>query len=131
MRCLILVCAAGWFAAATPALSARQPPAATTPSVLQNITPETLEATPLLVAQQSLLLARSMVLEQRYSDAISPLVTTAEALAYFEQEVGDPLGQDVGYLRQQIRSYANDVETDHEDAVIRIDDWLSQIRQWE
>ena len=113
-----------WAQGQTP-----QPVATAQPG--QNISVDTLQNTPLLAAQQSLMLARARVMEQRYSEAVAPLLTAAEGLDYFAQEVGNPLGQDAGYLRRQIRDYANVVQTDHQDAVIRIDDWLAQIRQWE
>jgi hypothetical protein len=112
---------------AAPLFPAQVIPPGNAPLVSQ----DALEDTPLLVARQSLLLARYRVLEQRYSDAIPPLLTAAEALAYFEDEEPGPLGRDAGYLRQSIMNYSNDVETDHQDAVIRFDDWIQQIQQWD
>jgi hypothetical protein len=89
--------------------------------------------TPLLAARHSLLLARSLVVEQRYSEAIPPLLTTAEALAFFEgQEIGRYEGHAgvAGDVRQEILNYANDIETDHDDALSNIEAWLDQIREW-
>jgi hypothetical protein len=89
--------------------------------------------TPLLVARKNLLLARSRVVEHRYSEAIPPLITTAEALAFFEeQEIGRYVnfGGDAGETRQQILDYATGIETDNGFALNDIDAWLDQIRQW-
>jgi hypothetical protein len=86
-----------------------------------------------LIARQNLLLARSRVAAHRYSEAIPPLVATAEALAFFEeQEIGrnDGVGGAAADTRQQILDYAAGIETDNDDAVNNIDAWLDQIRQW-
>jgi len=88
---------------------------------------------PLLVARQNLLLARSRVLEHKYSEAIPPLLTTAQALAFFErQQVGryGGFGGAAGDTRQEVLDYTRDIQTDHDNAVSDIDAWLDQIRQW-
>lgn len=92
----------------------------------------TLWAEPLRVARQNLLLARSRVVEHRCSEAIPPLLTTAEALAFFEaQAIGyGRLGADAGDTRQQVLNCANGIETDNSNALSSIDGWLDQIRQW-
>ena len=128
-KAIIAWSAAGWLAVSIGMGLAQTPPPGGT-SVRQNITQDTLEFTPLLAARQSLLLARTRILQQKYSNAISPLLTAAEALAYFEEEEPGPNGRDAGYLRQEIKNYANDVQTDHHDAVIRIDAWISRLKQW-
>jgi hypothetical protein len=94
---------------------------------------DAMQNTPLLVARQNLLLARSRVAERQYSEAIPPLLTTAEALAFFEEkEIGryDGFGGDAGDTRQQILDYAAGIETDNAYALSDIDGWLDQIRQW-
>jgi hypothetical protein len=70
---------------------------------------------PLLAARHSLLLARLLVVERRYSEAIPPLLTTAEALAFFQElEIGRYGGHAgiAGDVRQEILNYANDIEID-------------------
>jgi hypothetical protein len=86
----------------------------------------------LRVAQRNLLLARSWVVEHRYSEATQPLLITAEALAFFEaQETGYGWpGAAAGDTRQQILNYANGIETNNSDALSNIDAWLDKIRQW-
>ena len=128
-KAIIAWSAAGWLALSVGMGSAQTSPPKS--SVPLNITQDTLEDTPLLAARQSLLVARSRILEQKYSAAIPALLTAAEALAYFEQEEPGSNGRDAGYLRQEIKNYANDVQTDHQDAVIRIDDWISRLKQWQ
>ena len=94
---------------------------------------DTLRNTPLLVARQSLLLARSRVAEHHFSDAIPALLTTAEALAFIEeQEIGqyDGFGAVAGDTRQQVLDYASAIETDNCFALSNIDSWLAQVRQW-
>ena len=89
--------------------------------------------TPLPLAKQSLLLARSRVVERRYSEAISPLLITAEALAYAEaKEIGrrDSFGGAAGYVRQEILDYTTRIETNHGNALPDIDAWLDQVSQW-
>jgi hypothetical protein len=89
---------------------------------------------PLLVARQNLLVARSVVVEHRYSEAIPRLLVSAQALAFFEaQEIGryDGIGGEAGDIRQQILDYANGIATDNHNALSNIDAWLSQIGQWD
>jgi hypothetical protein len=88
---------------------------------------------PLLLARHELLVARSRVVEHRFSEAIPPLLTTAHALAFFEaQEIGGNDGIDAiaGDARQQILDYAAAIQTDNTYAVSDIDGWLKEIRQW-
>jgi hypothetical protein len=112
-----------------PSLSARtRAPGAN----VEDATWGTIWGNPLLVARQNLLLARSRVVEHRYSEAIPPLSTTAAALAFFEaQEIGyGRLGADAGNTRQQILDDATGIETDNRNALSNIDAWLDKIRQW-
>lgn len=92
---------------------------------------DAMQDTPLLVARQNLMLARSLVVRHRYSEAIAPLLTTAEALAFVEQRDPGPIGRDAGYTRQEIKNYTNDIETDPSTALDRVDAWLYRIRQWD
>jgi len=99
----------------------------------EDVTWGTVWAAPLRVARQQLLLARSRVLEHRYSEAIPPLSTTAAALAFFEaEETGryNWLGGEAGYTRQHILEYAIGIETDNDNALSKIDSWLEQVKQW-
>jgi hypothetical protein len=89
--------------------------------------------TPLLVARQNLLIARSFVVKRSYSKAIPPLLTTAEALALFEEQgtgENDGIGVAAGDVRQEILNYATGIETDNSDALLHIDSWLDQIKRW-
>jgi hypothetical protein len=89
--------------------------------------------TPLLVAQQSLLLARSRVVERHYSEVISPLLVAAEALDYVQaQEIGrhDGFGESAGWVRQEILDYTTRIETNNTNALPNIDAWLDQVSQW-
>jgi hypothetical protein len=89
--------------------------------------------TPLLVARQSLQRARSLALDHEYAEAVSPLLATAAALAYFEQqEIGRNTGAstEAGNVRQQILDFATAIETDNIYAVSDIDGWLDQIAEW-
>ena len=90
----------------------------------------TLDATPLLFARQNLLMARSRVLERRYSEAAVSLVIAARGLAAFARQEPGPNGQAAEFTRQGIEDYAAVIENDHSDAVSRIDDWMSRIGQW-
>ena len=88
---------------------------------------------PLPVARQYLQEARSLAAERCYSDAVTPLLVTAEALAYFEaQQIGRiySLGATAGATRQQILNYTSAIETNNYFAVSMIDGWLDQIEQW-
>jgi hypothetical protein len=99
----------------------------------EDVTWGTVWATPLLVARQNLLLARSRVVEHRYSEAIPPLLTTAEALTFFEaEEIGryNWLGGEAGYTQRHILEYAIGIETDNDNALRKIDSWLEQINEW-
>lgn len=87
----------------------------------------TLEAMPLLVARQSLLLAQSRILEANYQAVVEPLSAAARALAAFETQEPGPNGQTAEYMRQQIDDYTHVVAADHSDALSRIDDWLKRI----
>lgn len=89
--------------------------------------------TPLAVARQNLMFARSRVVERCYAAAIPPLLTTAEALAFFEaQQIGRRPGLQglAGDTRQQILNYTREIETNNRDAVNNIDAWLDQVKDW-
>ena len=88
---------------------------------------------PLPVAQQSLLLARSRVVEHCWSEAVPPLLTTAQALAFAQaQEIGrsDGFGASAGLVRQEILDYTTRIETSNTNAVFNIDAWLYHVSQW-
>jgi len=88
---------------------------------------------PLPVAQQSLLLARSRVVDHCYSEAIPPLLTTAQALAFVqEQEIGRSggFGGSAGWVRQEILDYTARIESNNTNALFNIDAWLHQVSQW-
>jgi hypothetical protein len=88
---------------------------------------------PLPAAQQSLLLARSRVVEHCCSEAIPPLLTTAQALAFVEaQEIGrsDGFGVSAGWVRQEILDYTTRIESNNTNALFNIDAWLHQVSQW-
>jgi hypothetical protein len=113
--------------ATVPSLSAlTRPPAENIELAIRN--------TPLLVARQNLLRARTRVVEHCYAEAVPPLLTTAEALAFFEeQEIGryDGVGGDAGDMRQQILDYTRGIELDNTNALSNINVWLQQIGQWQ
>jgi hypothetical protein len=93
----------------------------------------TIRNTPLSVAQEGLLVARSRVVERCYSEAISPLLITAEALAFVEaQEIGhsDGFGGSAGWVRQEILDYTTSIETNNTNALPNIDAWLDQVSHW-
>jgi hypothetical protein len=116
-RLIVIFSLTAWLAAA------RQAPAEIPPQS-QDVT---LEAMPLLVARQSLLLAQSRILEANSVAAVEPLSTAARALAAFETQEPGPNGQTAEYMRQQIDDYSHVVAGDHSDALSRIDDWLKRI----
>jgi hypothetical protein len=122
IACAALVARVAWLSAPTQASGAN----------VEETTWAVLWAAPLRVARQNLLLARLRVVEHRCSEAIPPLLTTAEALAFFEtQEIGyGGLGAEAGDTRQQVLDCANRIETDNSNALINIDAWLDEIRQW-
>jgi len=91
----------------------------------------TMDAMPLLIAHQSLLLARSRVLEHRYGEAADALLAAAQSLQAFEQEEPGPRGLDAAYTLQRIRQYSQLISTDHSDAISRIDNWMDRIRHWD
>jgi hypothetical protein len=123
-RMIVSWCTA--LVAMVPSLSAlTRPPAESIELAIRN--------TPLLVARQNLLRARSRVVEHCYSDAVPPLLTTVEALAYFEaQEIGryHGVGAEAGDIRQQIVDYTRGIEFNNTNAVSNIHAWLDQIGQW-
>jgi hypothetical protein len=123
-RAIVLCCSV--LAAAVPSLSMR------TLTPLANVRNQ-MRNTPLLVARQYLLLARSRVEERCYSDAVPSLLTTAEALTYFaERQIGRSpgFGASAGDIRQQILDYVRSIEVDNGNALSNVDRWLEQIRQW-
>jgi hypothetical protein len=129
IRRTIVICCAAIFATLVPSLSARTRASGGNG---EDATWASIWVAPLRVARRNLLLARSRVLEHRYSEATQPLLITAEALAFFEaQETGYGWpGADAGDTRQQILNYAKGIETNNSNAVSNIDTWLDQIRQW-
>lgn len=123
-RMIVILCAT--LAAATPLIGVRlRTPRTDIRSAIRN--------TPLVVARESLMSARSRVVERRYAAAIPPLLTTAEALAFFEsQQIGRRPGLDgiAGDTRQQILNYTREIETQSDNAMSNIDAWLAQVRDW-
>jgi hypothetical protein len=118
-----------WWSALVATLSSLS---AATRTVETN-TEDAIRNTPLLAAQQSLLLARSRIVGHRYSEAIPPLWITAEALAFVEElEIGryEGFGAVAGDTRQQVLDYATSIETDNGNALSNINGWLTQIKQW-
>ena len=120
--------AAVWAAAVATFLSAH---AGTSAFLSQPQMVDAMRDTPLLAARRDLILARNLVLKHRYQAAVPPLLATADALAYFEQQQLGQRGSDAGWLRQEIEDYASRIATDHSDALRRIGAWLDQIRAWE
>ena len=89
--------------------------------------------TPLPAARQNLLLARSRIVKHCYAEAIVPLLITADALAFVEeQEIGryHGFGAAVGYVRQEILDYTIRIETNNTNALPNIDAWLYQMSEW-
>jgi hypothetical protein len=123
-RTMVVLCAA--LAAATPLMGVRlRAPRTDIRTAMRN--------TPLVVARQNLALARSRVVERCYAAAIPPLLTTAQALAFFAaQQIGRRPGLDglAGDTRQQILDYTRVIETHNDNAVGNIDAWLDQVRDW-
>jgi len=123
--------AMGLAAATRPALAQ----GASAPRMATAIPPSnlevTLDAVPLLVAHQSLAMARAQVLEWRYADAVASLAMVVRALRVFEREETGPNGSDADYTAGQISDYARVIDVDHSDAVSRIDDWTSRVAQWD
>jgi hypothetical protein len=127
-RVIIALGAAGWLVTTAPFVSARTL-APAHPTQISQAQADAIQETPLLAARQNLLLARSRVLEHKYSEAIRPLSAAAEALAYFERQELGQKGRDAGFARQEIEDYANEIETDHSEALSRIKDWLDWINE--
>lgn len=123
-RAVVLCCSV--LAAMVPSLSVpKLTPLANVRNQMRN--------TPLRVARQYLLLARSRVEEQCYSDAVPPLLTTAEALTYFsERQIGRSpgVGASAGDIRQQILDYTRSIEVNNGSALSNINRWLEQVQQW-
>lgn len=120
-----------WFvalvlAAAVPCVSAQ--PMETMETRPNNTS---MEAMPLLIARQSLLVARSRVLELKYAEAVRPLLAAAQALAAFALQEPGPNGQSAEFTRQGIQDYAAVIEQDPGDGVRRVDDWMDRIHQWD
>jgi hypothetical protein len=118
-------CAAGWLAASLSLVSAQSFPSVT---LSESQVVDAMQEHPLAVARQYLLVARSKVLKHHFAQAADSLTIAAEALAYFEEQDLGERGRDAGFTRQAIIDYARSIETDHADAVSRIDNWLSQIQ---
>ena len=121
--------AAGCLAAAIPCVCAQPSPAGRE----QISTPPNsaaIDAMPLLMAHQNLLLARSKVLELKYNEAVPELLAAARALGAFAQHEPGPNGQSAEFTRQRMQAYAGVIETDPGDAVRRLDNWMDRIRQW-
>ncbi len=85
---------------------------------------------PLLMARDNLRLAQDRVWNDRFSAAAAPLRAAAEALADFEKLAPGPHVRDVEYMRQQIDSYARNIEKRHADAAKEIGYWLWQVNRW-
>ena len=116
---------AALFALIPPLCAQAAPPEANVRNAMRNA--------PLPVARQYLQEARSLAAERCYLEAVTPLLITAEALAYFQaQEIGriNSLGATAGNVRQQILNYATAIETNNDYAVSTIDGWLDQIDRW-
>lgn len=75
-RVIIALGAAGWLATTAPFVSTQTLRSARPAEISQAQAADAVRDTPLLAARQNLLLARSRVLEHKYSDAIPPLLTT-------------------------------------------------------
>jgi hypothetical protein len=129
VRRTIVICCAAVVATLVPSLSARTRASGGNG---EDATWANIWVALLRVARRNPLLARSRVVEHRYSEATQPLLITAEALAFFEtQETGYGWpGADAGDTRQQILNYAKGIETNNSNALSNIDTWLDQIRQW-
>lgn len=122
LACFTTILPAAFAQAIAPAAPAEIPPAQLD---------TTLNAMPLLAARQNLLLARTLVLEGQYQEAIRPLLTAAQALAAFERQEPGPHGQDAEYTRQRIVEYTRVVAGDPSDALSRIDNWIDRISHWD
>jgi len=85
---------------------------------------------PLLRARQNLMLARSRVMEQKYSDAKLPLREAADALSEFEALFPGPRAETAKTMRADIIAYARDIGHHHDDALDKINAWLDPVNQW-
>jgi hypothetical protein len=83
---------------------------------------------PLLHAHQQLLLARAMIVDQNYDSAVTPLREAGRALADFQKLDHGTLGEQAGFMRQDIIDYITHLGRDA--TVDRVDDWIHKIEGW-
>jgi hypothetical protein len=84
---------------------------------------------PLARARENLILARSAVRHNNYTEAKASLEAASKALAAYEQS-GGPHAADAKTLQQQIDSYAQDIQQNHSVAVSKINEWWNTTADW-
>lgn len=84
---------------------------------------------PLARARENLILARSAVRHNNYTEAKVSLEAASQALATYERN-GGAHAADAKTLQQEIDSYARNIQQNHSDAVSKINAWWNTTADW-